>query len=72
MNSNTEQMLEKLIKLKTEFEHDKDSEKLFRSIFIVMRENERKNSKLKKHISEIRSELEKMKTKIKNLEDKKI
>lgn len=67
---NTEQMLEKLINIKKEFYNDKDTEKLFKSLFIIFADNSRKNSKLKKYIKEIENELNILKNKINSLEDK--
>jgi len=69
--NNTDKMLEKLINLKQEFNKDNDSEKLFKSIFVIIAENKHQNSKLKKYVKQIEMELNMFKKKIKNLENKK-
>mgnify|MGYP000878026384 FL=1 len=70
-NTDTDKMLEKLINLKQEFNKDNDSEKLFKSIFVIIAENKHQNSKLKKYVKQIEMELNMFKKKIKNLENKK-
>ena len=70
-NTDTDKMLEKLINLKQEFNKDNDSEKLFKSIFVIIAENKHQNSKLKKYVKQIEMELNMFKKKIKKLENKK-
>ena len=70
-NTDNDKMLEKLINLKQEFNKDNDSEKLFKSIFVIIAENKHQNSKLKKYVKQIEMELNMFKKKIKKLENKK-